>query len=67
MSPDNTGSDDSVEDRASIGHDAQNADERNQALVWALTTVWDRENIARVERLDTDTGPWHGWLMWRRS
>jgi len=63
--PNGHGQDDSIEDVASINKNAENARERKAALDWCLANRWVREDIAKLERLDTDQ--WHGWLMWRHS
>ncbi len=63
MAPAKGEPDSSVEDQVSIGHDAQNADERREALLWCITNPWSQEDLGLVKRLDTPN--WHGWQMWR--
>jgi hypothetical protein len=62
MTPAGSGPNSSVEDNVSLGRDAQNAQERRDALLWCITNPWNQEDIGSVKRLDTAN--WHGWQMW---
>ena len=54
---------DSIKDKdTDLGHDAQNAQERLDALQWCLANNWNGLDIGRLER--SDTAKFHGWLMW---
>jgi hypothetical protein len=53
----------SVRDQDSALHrDAQNTQDRFDALQWCLANSWNGRDIGRLERSDTAT--FHGWLMW---
>lgn len=53
---------DAVADKVtSLGHDARTAAERRLTLDWALALPWANADVARIERIDTET--WHGWEM----
>ena len=54
---------DAIKDRdTALGHDAQNTQERFDALQWCLANNWDGLDIGCLQR--SDTSKFHGWLMW---
>lgn len=54
---------DSIRDQdTDLGRNANNAQDRFDALQWCLVNNWNGLDIGQLER--NDTAAFHGWLMW---